>query len=158
MQIYYMHKDKITVANSTLALLINLTSMQIVTITVAIISLLFNYKFMNQVLVILFIVGILLNGTALSILLISIFSKRLSRWLIKLAIRLLRIFRIKNIREKKYKLVVELKSYQSSAKYIKANKFLMLKILLTTLVQFIVYYSIAFWTYKSLGFSRTQYT
>ena len=28
MQIYYMHKDKISVANSTLALLINLTSMQ----------------------------------------------------------------------------------------------------------------------------------
>ena len=32
MQIYYMHKDKIKVANSTLALLINLTSMQITTI------------------------------------------------------------------------------------------------------------------------------
>lgn len=157
MQIYYMHKDKISVANSTLALLINLTSMQIVTITIAIISLLFNYKFMNEVLISLFIIGIGLNMMALSILLISIFSKRLSRWLIKLAIRLLRLFRIKNIREKKYKLVVELKSYQASAKYIKANKFLMIKILLTTFVQFLVYYSIAYWTYKSLGFSRTQY-
>lgn len=153
MQVYYMHKDKISVANSTLALLINLTSMQIVTISIALISLIFNYKFMNQVLIILFIVGITLNMAALSILLISIFSKRLSRWMIKIAIRLLRFFRVKNIREKKYKLVAELKSYQESAKYIKANKFLMVKILLTTAVQFLVYYSIAYWTYKSLGFS-----
>ena len=37
MQIYYMHKDKIAVSNSTLALLINLTSMQISTISIAII-------------------------------------------------------------------------------------------------------------------------
>lgn len=152
MQIYYMHKDKISVANSTLALLINLTSMQIVTITIALFSLIFNYKFMNQVLITLFILGITLNMTALSILLISIFSKRLSRWLIMLAIKLLKIFRIKNIKEKKYKLVVELKSYQKSAKYIKSHKKMMLKILITTAVQFLIYYSIAYWTYRSLGF------
>ena len=153
MQIYYMHKDKISVANSTLALLINLTSMQIVTISIAIVSLLFNYKFMNRVLIILFVIGVSLNLIALSILLISIFSKRLSRWLIMLSIRLLRIFRIKNIKEKKYKLVVELKSYHASAKYIRSHKKLMVKILLTTYVQFLIYYSIAYWTYRSLGFS-----
>ncbi len=153
MQIYYMNKDKISVANSTLALLINLTSTQICTISIALISLLFNYKFMNKVLIILFVVGVSLNAMALSILLISIFSKRLSRWLIMLAIRLLKIFRIKNIKEKKYKLVVELKSYQKSAKYIKGHKVLMVKVLLTTAIQFLLYYSISYWTYLSLGFS-----
>ena len=153
MQIYYMHKDKVSVANSTLALLINLTSMQIVTITIALVSLIFNYKFMNKVLIILFAIGVSLNICALAILIISIFSKRLSRWLIGVAIRILKIFRIKNIKEKKYKLVVELKSYQKSAKYIKAHKKLMAKILITTLVQFLVYYSVAFWTYRALGFT-----
>ena len=154
MQIYYMHKDKVSVANSTLALLINLTSMQIVTITIAIISLLFNYKFMNKVLIILFAVGVLLNFSALAILVIGIFSRRLSRWFIKFAIRVLNFFRIKNKKEKKYKLVVGLRSYQSSAKYIKAHKMLMVKILITTAIQFLVYYSIAYWTYRSLGFSE----
>ena len=38
MQIYYMHKNHISVANSTLALLINLTSMQIITIGLALFS------------------------------------------------------------------------------------------------------------------------
>ena len=35
MQIYYMHKDNISVANSTLALLMNLFSMQVITISFA---------------------------------------------------------------------------------------------------------------------------
>ena len=156
MQIYYMHKDKISVANSTLALLINLTSMQIVTIGIALISLIFNYKFMNKVLIILFVIGVSLNACALALLLIGIFSKRLSRWLIGIAIKILRFFRIKNIREKKYKLVVELKSYQKSAKYIKSHRRLMIKILATTAIQFFVYYSIAYWTYRSLGFNENN--
>ena len=153
MQVYYMHKDKVSVANSTLALLINLTSMQVVTITIALISLLFNYKFMNQVLIILFVIGVALNMSALSILLISIFSRRLSRALIKLAVKIMIFFRVKKIWKKKRRLMEELKSYQVNAKYIRNNKKLILKIVLTTFVQFIVYYSIAYWTYRSLGFS-----
>ena len=48
MQIYYMHKEKISVANSHLAFLINLTSMQIVTISLALIGVIFNYKYLNN--------------------------------------------------------------------------------------------------------------
>ena len=39
-QVYYMHKDKISVANSTLALLLNLISMQIITISIRLIMIL----------------------------------------------------------------------------------------------------------------------
>ena len=108
MQIYYMHKDKIKVANSTLALLINLTSMQITTISLAIFSLIVNYKFMNRVLIILFIVGISLNATALGLLLIGILSKRLSKALIKFAIMFLKFFRVKNRYSKEKKILKEL--------------------------------------------------
>ena len=58
MQIYYMHKNHISVANSTLALLINLTSMQIVTIGLALFSVMINYQYMNKTLIILFTIGI----------------------------------------------------------------------------------------------------
>ena len=68
MQIYYMYKDKISVANSTLALLINLTSMQIVTISLAIISVIFNPGVLRKGLIGLFILGISLNATALLLL------------------------------------------------------------------------------------------
>ena len=156
MQIYYMHKDKISVANSTLALLINLTSMQITTITLAIFSLIVNYKFMNNVLIVLFIVGITLNATALGLLLIGILSRRLSKGLIKIAIKFMKIFRVKNRFSKEKKILKELKMYQASAKYVKSNRKLMLKIFITTIIQFSIYYSIAYWTYRSLGFTGSN--
>lgn len=153
MQIYYMHRDKITVANSTLALLINLSSMQIVTISIALISVFFNTQYLNSTLATFFIIGITLNLTALALLLISIFSKKMTRGLIKIIIKIMKLFRIKNIEEKKEKMEGELGRYQESAKYIKQHKMLILKILLTTYIQFMLYYSISYWVYRSLGFT-----
>lgn len=154
MQVYYMYKDNISVANSTLALLINLTSMQIITIGFALISLFFNYQYLNSALMILFIIGICLNLSALILLLIGVLSKKMSEGLIKIAIKIMKLFRVKNIEEKQEKFEKELERYQASSVYVKNNKILMLKILITTAVQFIVYYSITYWTYCSLGLSK----
>ena len=151
MQIYYMNKDKISVANSTLSLLINLTSMQIVTISIAIISLFFNYEYMNSILIGLFVLGIFLNSTALGLLLVSVFSKRMTKGLINIAIKILEFFKIKNIEDKKNKLENELNKYQSSATYIKSNIKVIIKILITTYIQFLIYYSISYWVYRSFG-------
>ena len=104
MQIYFMHKDKISVANSTLALLINLTCMQIVTISTALFSIIFNYKYLNKALIGLFILGIVLNSTALTLLIISIFSKRATKWIIDFSIKVLKFFRVKNIEKKQEKM------------------------------------------------------
>ena len=154
MQIYYMHKDKISVANSTLALLINLSCVQIVTISVALISLLFNYEYMNGALIGLFVLGILLNSTALTLLIISIFSKKMTKGLINTVIKILKFFKIRNIETKQEKLENELTKYQGSAKYIKTNKLLILKELITTYIQYIVYYSISYWVYCSFGLTE----
>lgn len=151
MQVYYMHKDKIAISNSTLALLLNLTSMQIVTIGFALISVCFNYKYLNGVLIAFFIVGILLNLSALVLLLIAIISKRLSRGIINFVEKILKFFKVRNIEAKKEKLESELEKYHESAVYIKQNKKIIIQLLLTTLVQFFVYYSVTFWTYKALG-------
>lgn len=151
MQIYYMNKDRISVANSTLSLLINLTSMQIVTISIAIISLFFNYSYMNSILIGLFIIGILLNATALGLLLVSLFSKRMTKGLINIAIKILEFFKIRNIEDKKKKLEDELSKYQASAIYIKSNKKVILKTIITTYFQFLIYYSISYWVYRSFG-------
>lgn len=156
MEIYYMHKDNISVANSTLALLINLSCVQIVTISVAIISLFFNYKYMNTTLIWLFIIGITLNLTALALLVISIFSKKMTKWLIKVAIKVLGFFRVKNIEEKQEKFERELTKYQGSAQYIKQNKLVILKNLITTYIQYFIYYSISYWVYCSFGLSKSN--
>lgn len=154
MEIYYMHKNGISVANSTLALLMQLASFQIVTITIGIISVVLNFDVVKNGLIYLVIIGILLNSTALVLLLISILSKRLSNGLIKFAIKVLKFFRISHIEDKQIKLENELAKYQSSAVYIKSHKMVMLKTLLTTLVQVIVYYTVPYWVYMAFGFSE----
>ncbi len=154
MQIYYMHKDKISISNSTLTLLINLSSMQIITISFALISLIFNYQYMNSVLITFFIIGILLNLSALILLLIGILSKRATNGIINLALKVMKFFKVKNIEGKKEKLEKELSKYQDNAVYVKNNKWLIVKTIFTTLIQFTIYYSITYWTYRALGFSE----
>lgn len=151
MQIYYMHKDKIAVSSSTLALLINLSCMQIVTISVALFSLIFNYNYLNKFLAWFFVLGITLNSTALALLLISILSKRMTRGIINITIKILKFFKIRNIEDKQEKLENELEKYHGSAEYIKKNKMIVLRILITTYIQFIAYYSISYWVYRSFG-------
>ena len=154
MQIYYMHKDNITVANSTLALLIHLSCVQITTLSFAIFSLFFNFQYMNAAMAWFFIIGITLNGSALAILIISIFSRRVTKWMINFAIKVLKFFRFKNVEDKRIKFETELASYQDSAKYARKNKKLILKTLLTTYIQFLLFYSISYWVYSSFGLTQ----
>ena len=69
------------------------------------------------------------------LLIIAIFSKKLSEGLIKFVVNILKFFRVRNIEKKQEKLEKELESYQTSAKYIKEHRILMLKTVLTTAVQ-----------------------
>lgn len=154
MQIYYMHKEKISVANSTLALLINLTCVQIVTLSIAFISLVFNYKYLNTGLIWLFVIGVTLNLSALALLLISIFTKRMTEGLINLTVKILKIFKVKNIEEKENKIRKELTKYQGNAEYIKKNKLVIFKNLITTYVQYILFYSVSYWVYCAFGLSQ----
>lgn len=151
MQIYYMKKEKISVANSTLTFLINLSCMQIVTISMALVCLGFNLHNMNGALISCFIIGILLNLSALLLLVISIYSRSVTKGLINFSIKVLKFFRVKNIEKKKERLNIELAKYQQSAIQIKSNKKLILKNLLTTYVQFFFYYSVTYFVYCSFG-------
>lgn len=151
MEIYYMHKDNISVAHSTLTLLMQLCSFQIISISFGIISAIIHFDVLKNGLIYLFILGIALNSSALALLVIAIFSKRLSEGLIKFSVKVLKFFRIRNIEEKKEKLEKELASYQTSAIYIKEHKLLMVKTLLTTAVQLLAYYSVTYWVYLAFG-------
>ena len=122
MEIYYMSRDGLNVANSTLTLLINLTSMQIATISIGLISVIFNYQYMNTALVIFFIVGILLNSSALALLIISICSKKATNIIINFSVKVMKFFEIKNMDKKQEWMEKELTKYQTNAIYIKTHK------------------------------------
>lgn len=154
MQIYYMHKDKISAANSTLSLLLNLFSFQIITISMALISLVFLGNYLEGGMIALFIVGVALNSSALALLIIGIFWPKVSKALIRFAVKIMKKLRIKNVEQKEEKLLGELDKYNGSAAYIKSNKKIIFKLLLTTFVQILFYYSIPYLIYRSLGFNE----
>ena len=156
MEIYYMHKDNISVAHSTLALLMQLCSIQIVTITVGIISAVLHFEVLKSGLIYLLILGIILNSSALMLLIIAIFSKKLSEGLIKFVVKILKFFKFRNIEKKQEKLEKELESYQTSAKYIKEHRILMLKTVLTTAVQMLAYYTVPYWIYLAFGLNNSN--
>ena len=82
-----------------------------------------------------------------------IFCPKLAESIIGLLLRFLRFIKIKNLTEKEKKLSEGLESYKESATYIKANKVLLLKSILTTIVQILFYYSVPYWVYRALGFN-----
>ena len=149
MQIYYMHKDGIKAANSTLSLVINLWSFQIITIGMSLISLIFFYDFLDTGLLILFTIGISLNFIALLLLIIGIFSKKLSSKLVNLAIIIMKKLRLRKLEEKEKSLRDALEKYTGSAKYIRANRKIILRQFITAIIQQITYYSIPFWVCKA---------
>lgn len=156
MQIYYMHRDRISASGATLALLMNLCSFQIITISMALFSLIFLGRYIQGGMIALFVIGIALNSTALGLLIIGIFSRRISKWFVNFAIKVLKKFKVKNIDAKIEKLNNELDKYQATSKYIKQNKNVMWKMLLTTLAQIVIYYTIPYWVYRSIGFSNVN--
>ena len=111
---------------------------------------------MNMALIIFFIVGILLNASALALLVISICSKRITNWLINVAIKIMKFFKVKNMEEKQEWINSELAKYQANASYIKTHKKLILKTILTTYIQFLIYYSVPYWIYRSFGYSKAN--
>lgn len=151
MQIYYMHKDGIKAANSTLALVMNLWSFQTVTISMALISLIFFRNYLDTGLIILFIIGITLNSMALSLLVIGIFSRRLSNGLVKIAIRIMRKLKIRKLKEREKALAGALLKYNGSAKYIRANRKIILRQFATAVIQQVVYYSVPFCLCNAFG-------
>ena len=154
MQIYYMHKDNIKVENSTLTFLINLSCMQVATISLALFNIIFNYKYMELPMILLFILGIFLNISALTFLLISIFSRRVSKGIINFLVKIMKFFRIKNIEEKKEKLENGLQKYQKNAKEIRTRKLVILKNLIRSYIQYLSLFSVTYFVYKALGFSE----
>ena len=166
-QIYFMHKDKLSGANSTLSLLILLCSYHLVNLFLAITGFIVNFTTLTTAMRIFFVIGLILNSSLFALYLIGIFSKRTSKALIKdvnefilalnkFAVKILKKFKVKNVDAIEKKLESGLEKYQGSAKYIKSNIKMIIKTILITLVQMTAFFSISYWVYRSFGLSANN--
>lgn len=154
MQLYYMHRDHISVSHGALALLMQFSAFQTVTVLFAVIGFFTQYSYLMQHIgnfKYLFLAGISINVLLLFVTLVAIFSRRLSQTLLGGVCRILRALRLKKAAQIEKNMSEQLAVYQSSSVYFRQNKRVMSKIFLFTVVQIAAFYSIPYWIYLSLG-------
>lgn len=152
MEIYYMTKENISGAHATMTLLLQLCGFQISTLSIGIICAIINPSiFENNGILPLFLIGVLINGFALAIMLICIFSKKMTKKIIKTGIKIINFLRFKKKDDKIDGLLEGMIKYTESSKYIKEHKKEFVMSILRVLVQIIIYYMVPFCVYKSFG-------
>lgn len=160
MQIYYMKKDGLPIGHSALAILTEFSSFQIVTITMAIIGFLANYRFIESSIGnirYLLMIGVAINTCILIIIMLTIFSKKIIIKLVDFVGRILEKFHYKKVEEFKQKCFAQIEEYKKGAKLLMKNKKVLAKILVTTIIQVILYHSIPYVIYLSFGLTEASF-
>ena len=83
--------------------------------------------------------------------LICIFSEKLTRGLISIIIKVLKVLRIKNLEIKKAKIEEGLEKYNDSAIFIKSHRKEFIKSIFRVYIQICVYHLVPFCIYKAFG-------
>lgn len=153
MEIYYMYKEKYSSTYGMTALLIQFCCFQCVTILAGIAGAIINSSYIQGNIFYLLLIGITFNSIALIGTLIFLFSKRLTRFLLNIAIKLLQILRYKKVDTVKEKLEKALEKYNDCSDFIKKHKSIFVKSFLVVCFQVLMYYSISYFVYKSFNLS-----
>ncbi len=156
-EVYYMNKEKIKVSNGTMAMLLQLCGFQISTILISIICAILNFDMLKDGMIWFYLLGLSLNTIALTFMLIGVFSKKITRKLINILIRIIKFFKVRNVEKKIDKIEESLEQYNDSAIFIKKHKSEFIKSILRVTVQIIFFHSIPYFIYKAFGLNTYSY-
>ena len=156
-EVYYMNKEHIKVSNGTMAMLLQLCGFQISTILISIICAILNFDMLKDGMIWFYLLGLSLNSIALIFMLIGVFSKKITRKIINVIIKILKTVRVRNVEKKIDKIEEGLNQYNDSAVFIKKHKDQFIKSILRVTIQIIFYHSIPFFIYKAFGLSTYSY-
>lgn len=160
MQLYYMKKDDLPLGHSALAILTEFSSFQFVTIIMALISFIINYKFIENSIgniKYLLIIGVAINSFILIILLLTVFSNKIIIGLVNFISKILEKLHYKKVDEFRIKCFEQIKEYKTGANLLMKNKKILFKIVLTTIIQVILYHSIPYLIYLSFGLNTANF-
>lgn len=160
MQLYYMKKDKLPIGHSALAILTEFSSFQFVTVVMALISFATNYKFIEDSLgnvKYLLLLGVGINTGILILILLTIFSNRFILKFVNFICQILEKIHYKKVETFHAKCLEQIQEYKTGAKLLMQNKKVLLKIIVTTTCQIVLYHSIPYFIYLSLGLCGTNY-
>ena len=160
-QAYYMHKHSIPFTKSSITLLLNTITFKLVLLIMGLVGIVFypNLIFNNSVLfTIFFVFGVIVNILVIIVCLMLMYSKK---WIKSITTFFINLgYKLKIIKNKEQKIdsfYEHLAEYQQSAKYIKENLGLSIKVCLITFIQRLFMFSIAYVVYKSFGLNDYSY-
>lgn len=159
-QVYFMYKDDISPAESSLVLIMQFACFQIITIVFGILSYFYNINLfvsINPIVRTLLLCGIILNAIILLIVILFIFSKNISIKLINMTISFLKLFKLKNIQKIELKLKNELDKYGKNTIIIKKKPLIFIKVLLVVMLEFICLYSIPYFISISFNMNSVSF-
>ena len=156
-EVYYMNKERIKVSNGTMAMLLQLCGFQISTILISIICAILNFDMLKDGMIWFYLLGLSLNTIALTFMLIGVFSKKITRKLINILIRIIKFFKVRNVEKKIDKIEESLEQYNDSAIFIKKHKGEFIKAILRVTVQIIFFHSIPYFIYRAFGLNTYSY-
>lgn len=151
---YYMSKDGVSVATSTIALLLNTIQYKLVLLVLGFVVMIFKFGelFGDFWFTFMFMFGVIANIITIAVCLIAIFSKALLNKIVYKTVNLLvRVRIVRNRRRALEKYENQFKDYESSAEYIKNNPMVNVKVFLVCLVQRLALFSIAYFVYESFS-------
>ncbi len=159
MQLYLMTKDNIKVSHGALTLLVKLLGFQFTSLFFAFIGFLFSHKlYLSSLgnLKYLAFLGIFLNILVFTLYFLIIFFKPVILFLVELVANLLKNLHIKKTDDIKENLLKQVEEYSNAAGYLKQNKQIFFKVFGFTVIEILLYYSIPYFVYLSLGFSKAS--
>ena len=156
-QLYFMNKDHLPISHSALALLVELCSFQFVACLLAIIGFFINYNILiNNIgnIKYLIFLGLTFNIIILIFLIITIFSKSMAIKMLKILKKILQKLKYKKTDKFYDKALEQVSEYHECAIYLKNHKNILIKVFLTTIIQFLFYHSIPYLIYLSFGLNE----
>lgn len=153
-QLLFMSKNKIPLPEAYITLLIELFTYQFVTCLIAVFGFIYNYELLiNNIGNIRYLVflGLIINFLIMLFLLFMIFTKKIATKIAKLIYLFLKKISYKNAENFYHKLLNHIKKYHQCSIYIKKNKKLLIKNIITEILRMLAYYSITYFVYRSFG-------
>ena len=156
-QIYAMHRDGIKVSHASFSLLLELIGYEVASISIAtvglIVSLVSPLKLFEGISIgWVLVLGFFVNFALLTGLVLIMFSKKAVKTIAGVIIKICSIFSKK--KDTEYKLLRTFAEYRISAKQLKRNKGVLLRVVLISLLQFGAYHSITYFCYRSFGLNE----
>lgn len=160
-EIFVMKKEGIKISHSSLVLMLELCSFQLATVIMALVGFYYNFDYImngDNIYTYVIFFGIIINFLIFLFIFFAIFSKRFLKYIKGICYFFIDKLKFIKDKDKKKKLVDSgLDDYRYSSIYVKSNKLIAFKTLVTSFIQVSILYSISYIVYRALGYEELSF-